>query len=175
MAAGTPSEDAVRKATGRGWDEWFGWLDAAGASTQEHKGIVALLKPDVESPWWQQSVAVAYEKARGLRQAHQRSSGYEISRTRTFDAPADRLFAAFTGPREWLDAPPLQLRTAQPGKTVRFGWPDGTTVQVYLVPKSDTRCAVTVMHGGLPDAEAAERMKTWWAEALVRLGKSLAS
>lgn len=173
MAAGIPSEESVRKSTGKGWEEWFAWLDAAGAASRDHKGIVALLKGAVESTWWQQSVAVAYEKSRGLRRTHQKPKGYEISRTRTFDASADELFAAFTGSRDWLELP-MEPRTAQPGKAVRFGRPDGTIVQVYLVPKSDIRCAVTVMHGGLPDAGVADEMKAFWAEALARLARSLA-
>lgn len=169
-----PSDDTVREATGRGWEEWFAWLDAAGGATRDHKGILALLEDALESDAWQLKVAVAYEQARGLRQAHQKGKVYEISRSRTFEAPTDRIFEAFTGPRAWLEEEfPLQLRTAQPGKTVRFGRPDGTTVQVHLAPKSDHRCAVTVMHGGLPDAEAADAMKAFWAEALVRLGKAL--
>ena len=33
------SDDAVRKATGRGWDEWFTILDAAGAVAWKHPDI----------------------------------------------------------------------------------------------------------------------------------------
>lgn len=172
--AGIPSEKAVRTATERGWDDWFGWLDAAGAASSDHKSIVALLKPEVESSWWQQSIAVAYEKSRGLRQAHQKGSSYEISRSRTFDASADRVFEAFTGDRAWLGDFEMDLRTAQPGRTLRFGRSDRTTVQVYLTPKTSERCGVTVMQGGLPDPEAAEAAKAFWAQALVKLGRALA-
>ena len=59
------SSDKMREATGRGWDEWLEVLDAAGASTFDHKEIIAHLKenhPETDS-WWRQSIAVGYEQA----------------------------------------------------------------------------------------------------------------
>ena len=65
---GEVSDAAVRAATRRTWAEWFTELDAAGAATMRHPAIVAVLAAREElSPWWQQTVAVRYEQARGLR------------------------------------------------------------------------------------------------------------
>ncbi|HEY4156870.1 MAG TPA: hypothetical protein VGM29_02190, partial [Polyangiaceae bacterium] len=42
QAVGVTSE-AVARRTGKNWAEWFALLDAAGAETMDHKGIVAVL------------------------------------------------------------------------------------------------------------------------------------
>ena len=63
------SDEAVRRATGRTWDEWIRWLDERGAAGMSHKQIVALLREQggVESGWWQQTVTAGYEVAKGRR------------------------------------------------------------------------------------------------------------
>ncbi|OIP31465.1 MAG: hypothetical protein AUK47_22395 [Deltaproteobacteria bacterium CG2_30_63_29] len=63
------SNEAVEEATGRGWPAWMAFLDARGGASLEHRGIVALLAGEggVESGWWQQTIAVSYEKATGHR------------------------------------------------------------------------------------------------------------
>ena len=45
MSAAQPriSEAAVRKATGKSWDEWFDLLDSEGADALPHKQIARLL------------------------------------------------------------------------------------------------------------------------------------
>ncbi len=51
----TISNDAVRNATGRGWDDWFRLLDSAGAAGCTHREIVALVR-GISGPgaWWEQ-------------------------------------------------------------------------------------------------------------------------
>lgn len=167
------NDESARKATGRTWDEWFTWLDAQGAAALDHKGIVALLKPVVESGWWRQGLTVEYERARGKRELHQAAGGFQVSRSRTYDAPASALFAAWTGDRPWLGEFPLELRTSAADERLRFRRPDGTAVQVYLAVRTNGRCAVTVLHEKLPDREAAEAMKAFWSAALGRLGEAV--
>ena len=57
------SDAAVRKATGKSWDEWFAVLDSEGADALPHKQIARLLydKGYIASSWWCQTVTVAYE------------------------------------------------------------------------------------------------------------------
>src|SRR5690625_2897788 len=53
------SDDAVREATGKGWNEWFALLDESGAESMSHKAIAAMLAtPDYLGPdgrWWAQN------------------------------------------------------------------------------------------------------------------------
>ncbi len=170
------SDSAVRAATGQTWTEWFAALDAAGAATMRHKEIVAVLagRNDL-GPWWQQMVAVRYERARGLRAKHEKPDGFAVSTTRTIAAPIDRTFAAWSDPalrESWLGEP-VTIRKATPEKSLRITWTDGTSnVEVNFYPKPAGRCQVTVQHGRLPDAAAAARMKAFWRDAVARL-KSL--
>ena len=86
-AAGAPppvSDDAVRKGTGRSWEEWFGILDAAGAVAWKHPDIARWLAAEFAiSGWWAQGVTVGFERARGLRARHERPSGFSLSVTKT--------------------------------------------------------------------------------------------
>ena len=90
-----------RPLTGKNWQDWFRLLDDAGAARMTHKeivGIVGRLDEDHRvSGWWRQSIAVAYEKARGLREKHEHVDGYSVSASKTIPAIADQLFAGVGG------------------------------------------------------------------------------
>lgn len=84
------SDDAVRRATGKGHDEWFAILDAWGATERSHPEIARWLK-DVHEipPWWTQNLTVDYERARGMRSRHQMADGFSIRVIRTIAADPD--------------------------------------------------------------------------------------
>jgi uncharacterized protein YndB with AHSA1/START domain len=172
------SDEAVRAKTGKTWAEWFALLDAAGAAKMSHREIVAYLHNEHGvGPWWQQMVTVTYEQARGLRAKHETPSGYQISRSKTLAVPAGKAFAAWKDRRtraRWLKDADLVIRTSTPDKSLRITWGDGkTSLEVNLYPKGEDRCQVSVQHNKLADAEAAERMKAYWADALDALQKVL--
>jgi uncharacterized protein YndB with AHSA1/START domain len=172
---GTSSE-AAERATGKPWAEWMALLDAAGGRQMTHKQLVAYLGTHYRvSAWWLQQIAVAYENSRGLRRKHEMADGYQISRSRTMAAGADRVFHAWTDDderRRWLPNADFTIRKSTPDKTLRLNWNDGSLVEVRLTAKGD-RTQVTVQQRKLPDADAAERMKAYWAEGLKRLEKQL--
>jgi hypothetical protein len=171
------SDEAVTRATGRDWRAWFAALDRAGAEKLSHKEIAQLLyqKLGVESGWWSQTITVGYERARGLRDIHQKADGYAAGVSRTFAASVDAVFAAWNDTRErraWL-AEPCRITTSTPGKSVRIAWPDGTRVDVYLTAKTGAKTQVAVQHTKLPDPDAVAMRKAFWKEALDRLGERL--
>jgi hypothetical protein len=82
------SEEAIRKATGRGWDEWLRDLDAWDAAERSHTEIARHVSETYSiSGWWAQSVTVGYERARGMRAVHQTSRGFEVSVSKTLALP----------------------------------------------------------------------------------------
>lgn len=178
-AAGV-SDDAVRKATGRGWKEWFDLLDAADASAMKHADIARHLHEEHDCPpWWSQQVTVGYEQARGLRQKHQKPGGFEVGVSKTFPMPLAELEAAWTdeGRTAWLDDARFSVHKHTPGKSLRGRWseegePD-QLVGVYFWDKGADKSQVQVQHAKLPDAEAVERMRAWWKDALGRLETAL--
>jgi hypothetical protein len=169
-----PGDEAVRSATGKGWQEWFSILDQAGAQGLDHKGIVAYLNDHFTiSPWWQQQVTVTYEQARGLPKVHEMPDGYQISRSKTIAIPISRLYASWVEPdfREaWLGKANLQIRSTNLNKSLRISWLEPLSlVTVNFYSKTGDKSQVTVQHSKLNSPEQADDMKVYWAQALIRL------
>jgi hypothetical protein len=166
------SEERVRDRTGRTWREWFALLDEWGATERSHSEIAAWMGAEHGvSGWWAQGVTVEYEKARGLRPVGgDRDGTLNVSASKTVAVPVERLFEAFADldvREEWLPGAPLRERTTQPSRSARYDWGDGSTrVLVTFTAKGDAKSTVAVSHERLPDAETAERMRSYWRERL---------
>jgi hypothetical protein len=171
VSIGLTSDETLVQRTGRGWNEWIAILDDWGAVERPHGEIATYLGEAHGLPgWWAQQVTVGYERARGLRDVGQRrGGGYEVNVTKTVNVPVERLYEAFLA----LDLP-LSVRTAQPNRSARFDWEDGTTrVIVGFEAKGEAKSTVAVQHERLPDAETAERTKQEWRERLAALKADL--
>ena len=165
------SDEAVRRATGRGYREWFADLDEWGAAEREHGEIARRLSDEFGIPgWWCQNVTVEYERARGLRPLRgDRDGTHNVSASKTVAVPAERLFDAFAG--RW---PELTERTAQPPRTARYDWEDGATrVHVTFTAKGDAKSTVAVSHERIADEETADLLKAMWRERLAELKAAL--
>jgi hypothetical protein len=166
---------AVQAATGRTWTEWFALLDAAGSQALDHKGIVARVAAMEPAPsgWWCQMVTVGYEQARGKRQLHETTQGYQVSASVTVAAPLAALYVAWADESvraRWLGEAPLTVRKATAEKTLRLAWDGGATrADVYFYAKGPAKSQVVVNHLRLPDAAAGERQHAYWKEHLRRL------
>jgi hypothetical protein len=173
------SDAAVEKATGKTWDVWLKLLDAAGAKKMDHAAIVAILRsknPQI-SDWWKQQIAVGYEQARGLRLVHEKPGGFEISKSKTVNVSARKLYAAFKDARQrtpWLGETGLKTRVAHENKSLRMDWSDGKTIfEARFYPKGPQKCSVTVQHFKLSTPKQAETMKQLWGVKLDRLKERL--
>ena len=172
------SDEAVHARTGRNWEDWFAALDRAGAAKLTHSQIVAHLKGEHRlSNWWCQMVAVTFEQATGLRDKHEKPSGYEIGVSKTIAAPLSRLFRAWEDRRirdKWLEDPGFVIRKATPGKSMRITWVDGkTNVDAGFYAKGDGKSQISVQHGSLDSAREAARLKTYWSAQLGKLKEML--
>jgi hypothetical protein len=166
------TDDAIRGATGIGWDEWFAILDAAGAADMTHPQIARWLVAERGVPgWWAQNVTVTYERGRGRRAANQTTDGFQVSVSKTVGVPVERLYAALADDSEratWLPDGVTVRRAAAP-KGVRLAWGDGSRVVVALSAKGPAKSQLTLSHERLPDAASVERMRTEWRERLAEL------
>jgi uncharacterized protein YndB with AHSA1/START domain len=170
--------DAVKKATGKTWSEWFTILDGAGATEMPHADIARhIYETHGCSGWWSRMVAVAYEQARGPRKKHERPDGFQISLSKTIAAPVHIAFHAWNDPasrENWLTDAPLTIHKATENKSLRITWTDGKkSVEVRFYPKGEDKTQVVVQHSRLPSATASDRMKAYWTAALSRLSASL--
>jgi uncharacterized protein YndB with AHSA1/START domain len=168
------SDEAMRRATGRGHAEWFALLDAWGATTHTHTEIARWLSVAHGVPgWWTQNVTVNYERARGMRAPHEMDDGFSISVTRTIAADPERIMSAFTDTsvrKRWLRAAGMHQRPTRAALTARFDWAEPPSrIVVTVAPKGPGKGLVAVAHEKLPDARAAERSKAAWRESLAAL------
>lgn len=169
------TDDAVAKATGKSWKEWISLLDKVKASNLPHKEIAKLLHDKHGlSGWWSQMITVGYEQAKGLRKAHERPEGFQISRSKTIDAPVTRIFRLISDNRMrsgWLDSRNFKISRKNENKNVRARWKDGKTLlSIELYYKKDkSKTQVVIQHSRLQSAAQAEKMKKYWGDRLDNL------
>lgn len=171
------SDASVKKATGRTWAQWVRALDGEKSAEKPHREIAKYVSSLGTPSWWTQMVTVGYERIRGLRERGQGRGGlHSAGKSRTFDVPVEKLFAAFADARRrgrWLPVKGT-VRSANPPKRMRMTLEDGTTVVFEFTSKGAKKSTVALGHQKLPDKAAADAKKKEWAEHLDRLAESLA-
>jgi hypothetical protein len=171
------SDAAVKEKTGRSWEEWVRTLDTHNAAELPHRDIAILVHDTYKvREWWTQTVAVGYERIKGLRARGQSRSGtYEATKSRTFNVPVMTLFNAWADPtirRRWLGVD-VKVRTATALKSIRLAWADGSIIAVGFAAKGASKSQVALAHVKLPDRGAVDRTKRYWTERLEALGAEL--
>src|SRR5262245_30841594 len=165
---------AVAKKTGRTWKEWVSVLDRAGAAAWPHGRIAEHLHALGVGDWWSQMVTVGYERIRGLRERGQRRDGtFELTKSKTYPVPVAELWKAFMRCKEWLDGEKLRMSKATKHKTMRMKWSDGTPVEAYFIEKSAAKSQLALSHRKLTSRADVARLRTYWAERLVKIGELL--
>jgi hypothetical protein len=172
------SDSALRERTGRGWNEWFGLLDAWGANRCGHAEIARwLIREHRIDNWSAQSVTVGYEQARGMRVPGQQSSGvFAASVSKVVGVPVDRLFQAFTDDSlrgRWLPDMKIHVSTSTARRSLRANLADGTRIVAGFLPKGEARAQVALVHERLPGSEAVTQAKAYWQERLTVLKELL--
>jgi hypothetical protein len=174
----TMSDEAIRRRTGRGWEEWFELLDEWGAAERPHPEIARWLAAEQGIDGWDaQSVTVSYERARGGRAVGEKAEGFSVTASKTVGVPVERLYDAFVDEsqrRRWLPDAQLRERTASKPKSARFDWGDGETrVIVGFLAKGEAKSTVALEHERLADAQEADRMKSFWRDRVAVLKEVL--
>ncbi len=121
-------------------------------------------------------MANGYEQIRGMRDKHQMPEGYQISVSKTFLVPLERLYASWGDAQirnGWLSES-ITVRKATENRSMRITWSESKTcLEVNFYPKGESKSQAVVQHSKLADSEQAERMKLYWKEALERLQRTL--
>jgi hypothetical protein len=167
------TDEAVRAATGRGWEEWRALLDAWPGRDDGHGAIAAHVQEEygVDS-WWAQTVTVGYERISGRRLPYQQPDGtFSVNASRTVAIGAvdlrERLLDDAQRKELFADHD-TELRSKQASKNVRIRI-DGGTVEFALEPRDDGRTKVAVAHTKLPSADDVGRWKAYWSDWLAAL------
>jgi uncharacterized protein YndB with AHSA1/START domain len=165
------ADERVAEATGRGYQAWFSMLDDWEAVSRPHGEIARWLMDEHRVPgWWAQTITGNYEYARGLRVPGRGPSGWYIGASKTVAVPIEELFNAFTDDarrERWLPGADLSLRTAQPPRTARYDWEDGSTrLVIGFTATGPAKSQVALQHERLPDRDAVEEMRAYWRDRL---------
>jgi hypothetical protein len=168
------TDEAILKGSGKGWNEWIRVLDAWGAKERTHTEIARYVNAELGVPgWWSQTVAVGYERARGMRAVNQRPDGFNVSVSKTIPVDAATLSKAFTDARargRWLEPGVLKIRTSQPGRSARFDVGDGRVrAAMGLTEKGPAKTTVVIAFERLADKAEVEAFRSEWRERLARL------
>ena len=171
------SDEKLKAATACTWERWVHALDRKKAYELSHRDLAKLIREKYKtSSWWTQTVAVGYERIKGLRERGQQRDGtFRATKSRTFAAPVDRLFEAWADARtrkQWLDGGQVRVRASTRPKSIRLDI-DGATVTVGFIAKGTGKSSVAVEQDRLPTREAAEGVKRFWAERFAELGEVL--
>lgn len=170
------SDKTIEARTGCTWKRWVGALDYLGADKWSHTKRASYIseKYKIEG-WWAQTVAVGYERIKGLRAIGQRMDGtYEASKSKVFPVTLSRLYRAWSHSKTrkgWLPDE-LTVTTANRNKAMRIKWPDGSNVAVYFLSKGAAKAQVSVQHMKL-DKDGQAKMKSFWKERFASLGEVL--
>ena len=172
------SDAAVKAKTGCTWAGWVKALDRAQAYEWSHRDIATYAREKFKTPsWWTQTIAVGYERIKGLRERGQmRDGGYRANKSRTFAVPLKRLYAAFGDSRvrgRWLTGVEPSVRSASRDKYMRLAWPDRTTVLLTFTSKGRSKAQVQAEHGNFTSKDQAVRAKEYWGERFDALGAAL--
>jgi hypothetical protein len=172
------SDEAIRRRTGRGWEEWFALLDGWGAAERPHREVARWVAEEHGiDGWGAQAVTVNYERARGLRAVGEHADGFAITASKTVAVPVERLFDAFVDEslrQRWLPDGELRQRTASKPRSARFDWGDGETrVIVGFAAKGVAKSVAALQQERLANAEEAERMKAFWRDRVAALKEVL--
>jgi hypothetical protein len=172
------SDESVKKATGCDWAKWVFVLDKAGGTEMSHPELAKYIREKYKTPsWWTQTVAVGYERIRGLR-AHgqQRSGDWSVSKSKTVGVPLAKLYAAFSNARtraKWMPAVKLTVRGATVNKSLRLRWEDGSPIDVGFMAKGTSKSQVAIDHRKLASKAEADRIRAFWTERLNALAAML--
>ncbi len=164
------SDDAMRTATGKGWDDWTDLIDAWPGHTDGHTAIAAYLveQHGVDS-WWAQGVTVGYERIVGIRLPYQRPDGtFTASKSRTVAIDADVIREMLLNESDRADlfgGLRTTLRSGLTAKVVRLDLA-GATVQIALDATGDGRTKISIAHERLGKSEEVEEWKFFWSEWL---------
>ena len=173
------SDAAIREKTGCTWELWVKALDYSHAYALSHREIAKLVREKWDTPaWWTQTVAVGYERIKGLRERGQQRSGtFTMHRSRTFDVDVAALYEVWADGRRrkrWLGESGVKVRTATEPKSMRLQMPDGPIVAVGFIDKGTGKSSVAIEQARLPDRETAERVRQVWTKRLDALRDQLA-
>jgi hypothetical protein len=172
------TDEAIRTKTGKGWEQWFAALDKAGAAKRDHAGIAALLNEKMGvSPWYSQTIAVSYERVRGVRAMNQKCDGeFSVSVTKVMPVSLAKLFAGATAKQAaWFPKGTFEETSRTKDKYWRGRWKSDGRLAIGFIAKGPGKAQIAVDSGKLAGAAMVETERAAWKAALEKLSGLLSA
>lgn len=164
------SNETIRDATGRGWDEWCDVIDAWPGHEGGHTAIARYVhEVHGVDGWWAQNVTVGYERITGIRLPYQQPDGtFSAGKARTVTADIAMLREMLLDDADRADLFPgldTELRSRPGTKVPRIAIGPGVA-QISLEPAGEGRVKVSISHDKLPESGDVEEWKAYWSDWL---------
>ncbi len=169
------SDEAVKKATGKDWDNWLSILKEEKADKLEHAEIARLLneKHKIDG-WWAQSITVEFERHIGKRKVGEVKDGtFQTAVSKTLPGNIDQVYKA------WLNhitdiksfnslsiSEEARLSESDKWRYWRTALEDGTRIVVTVGYKTDEKSSLTIGMEKLQDQSAVKFWKDYWKKYL---------
>lgn len=191
-----PLEDAAcKEATGKTIAQWFAELDAFGALDKGRRESVNHLYSSIPGTdvWWPTTLAVEYERHKGITKKDGLPEGYTICCTKTIAAPVEKTYAAWTdskgfasffcasGKQDAKEGGQLScgcgckgaFSRVRPNKDLRMTWehPGASAPMTLDVQFQDNKgkTLMNVMTSRIHTRAEADGLRNAWSDALNRL------
>ncbi|GIK31854.1 MAG: SRPBCC domain-containing protein [Armatimonadetes bacterium] len=193
------TDESCKASTGKSLADWYAILDAEDALAKGRRAAVQFLHEQTKEPWWSTTLAVEYEKLRGVTKKDGLPEGYFICSTKTLGVPVDAAFRAWTdaqGWSEWLgkalsgevaegaaveivSGERLSFSRIRKNKDLRFtfecdGYSTPSQVEVQFQDKGG-KTGLLVNHTRLQTRSDADSVRAAWSVALDSLKKLVES
>jgi len=171
-------DETVKAKTGKSWHEWFDILENASADKLNRQEITSFLSRRHDlNDWWSQMIANVYVQHARTHEQYERTEGYEISVSKTFQIDVRTIYDAWSTDekrRRWLQESPLKITASTRNKSIRAQWNnEQSRLSIDFYSKGENRSQVAIQHMKLPSPKAAEDMQTFWKEKLNTLEETL--
>ena len=170
-------DDALKAKTGKTWAQWFAVLDKAKAQSLSHQELTALLRDKHDVPrWWNQMVAVGYERASGLRVKHETAAGFSVSVSKTIGADLADVYGATADAKTrktWFPKGTFEQSSATKDKYLRGSWNGGARLEIGFYAKGASKAQINVQVNKMAAEADVEREREAWKAALEKLKSKL--
>jgi hypothetical protein len=174
-------DEAVIRATGKNWKEWFAMLDKAGAKKMSHRDIAITVHKllgkkgstniTTNGSWWSQMVTVEYERARGKRQVNQNETGFLVAVHKTVDMSVPELVKVWDKltRSSAVRAKGLERKASKSKRAmIRYGAKIGGVV-VNFDERANGKARIMVEAIRLPNKTSVEKERVFWKKVLENL------
>jgi hypothetical protein len=168
------SEEKVKAATGRGWMGWFSILNNMNANALSHKDVAKMLREKHGAPrWWNQMIAVEYERARGGRKKNEREGGtFAVNVTKVMPVNLAKLFATATSEKtrkDWFPPGAFEETSKTENKYWRGKWKTGRKLEFGFYTKGEGKASIMLEIRQIPSEADLEKERAAWKKAMERL------